>query len=170
MRGTNTLAHSLKNWLKGSPPLARDKLLLLFFTVCGFGITPACAGQMPQVNFLAWSEWDHPRLRGTNLDALYMQNVQKGSPPLARDKSGSLLRETTEKRITPACAGQISLNFSKIILNQDHPRLRGTNYIVFPKVSKTIGSPPLARDKYRGDDRMGVGDRITPACAGQILD
>ena len=91
-----------------------------------------------------------------------------GSPPLARDKFFFAKQKKTVIRITPACAGQIVRAKMPKDLNQDHPRLRGTNVLTLHKEALKEGSPPLARDKLTLLIYDYFISRITPACAGQI--
>ena len=107
LRGTNTFTHSLKPLTVGSPPLARDKYMNQYPTTNIFGITPACAGQMFDINLLLAVAQDHPRLRGTNLCQRGIALAVLGSPPLARDKFLNVFVDIVLLRITPACAGQI---------------------------------------------------------------
>ena len=72
-------------------------------------------------------------------------------------------------RITPACAGQIAIVQRGGNCIKDHPRLRGTNTVSPPFVPISPGSPPLARDKFNVDKEILDQYRITPACAGQII-
>ena len=91
--------------LKGSPPLARGILFLLFSHSPGFGITPACAGNTIWDLMKYVKKEDHPRLRGEYIPNNLAVTQKSGSPPLAR---GILKGESNEPipfGITPACAG-----------------------------------------------------------------
>ena len=94
-------------FIRGSPPLARDKLGIVTGFNDEYRITPACAGQIFLVLPLSTLHQDHPRLRGTNLQpkATYYDLI--GSPPPARDKFVITFKYFHKVGITPACAGQI---------------------------------------------------------------
>ena len=70
-----------------------------------------------------------------------------GSPPLARDKWTFFAIVCVVWGITPACAGQITKYVKHMIVDEDHPRLRGTNELEASINYMNGGSPPLARDK-----------------------
>ena len=68
--------------------------------------------------------------------------------------------------ITPACAGNSSINVKPIFCQQDHPRVCGEQpYRPIPPYPAS-GSPP----RVRGTDQQArfwvYDERITPACAG----
>ena len=86
LRGTNIHLRRKFTIQPGSPPLARDKSFPLPTPRSGIGITPACAGQIVPITYTSIWNWDHPRLRGTNLTPLLLSPLPLGSPPLARDK------------------------------------------------------------------------------------
>ena len=50
---------------------------------------------------------------------------------------------------------------------QDHPRLRGENFVLVSAVGQIGGSPPLARGKLIRANASTQHIRITPACAGK---
>ena len=52
---------------KGSPPLARGKVIANFIAMTGFGITPACAGKRAFDGAGRGETADHPRLRGEKI-------------------------------------------------------------------------------------------------------
>ena len=66
LRGTNFWELIDDELWQGSPPLARDKFEVNGKKHCAIGITPACAGQMPQIQGGYDRAQDHPRLRVTN--------------------------------------------------------------------------------------------------------
>ena len=133
----------------GSPPLARDKYNLTNYQCVGYGITPACAGQIAHFRWHLNLDWDHPRLRGTNQKKLEQIQEYLGSPPLARDKFLFTSSFCCICGITPACAGQIQGLILYLLLMAEHPRLRGTNCHCITAIRSCVGSPPLARDKLQ---------------------
>ena len=111
---------------------------------------------------------DHPRIRGTNSFTSAVRLATVGSPPHTRDKSVETNVAKTEKRITPAYAGQIYGSMPTSENDGDHPRIRGTNKAEVPLLSHPIGSPPHTRDKFFFVLAISDSLRITPAYAGQI--
>ena len=90
-------------------------------------------------------------------------------------------------RITPACAGNRSLQFGKCAAGQDHPRVCGEQIVIIPLHLEMLGSPPRVRGtdipamlagarkwgsppRVRGTvisfSLIEINRRITPACAG----
>ena len=93
---------------RGSPPLARGKVLCMPSFVVPSGITPACAGKSGKTAAQKQVARDHPRLRGEKLLLFCPSWGCRG--------------------ITPACAGKRkgSLVFLREV--EDHPRLRGEKH------------------------------------------
>ncbi len=69
--------------------------------------------------------------------------------------------------ITPACAGKTRDRCRRAGKAEDHPRLRGKNYVVTDSKNPQIGSPPLAREKRIKRNHQEPRPGITPACAGK---
>ena len=90
---------------------------------------------------------DHPRIRGTNYYWYYETQLGIGSSPHTRDKYNNLYPIWIEYRIIPAYAGQIKLFHLRKRGEKDHPRIRGTNYIVNLSPLSSVGSSPHTRDK-----------------------
>ena len=132
---------------RGSPPHTRDKSMLLVFLALTVRITPAYAGQIILRPCTIDAQWDHPRIRGTNVETALDCTSRPGSPPHTRDKCGLLLLPLCLCRITPAYAGQINRLEQLDGGHEDHPRIRGTNYTPPTVGLKSKGSPPHTRDK-----------------------
>ena len=86
IRGTNSKEEKTFCTALGSPPHTRDKLPPLALMVIESGITPAYAGQILWCKKLYCSNWDHPRIRGTNVDTFVPLGIPEGSPTHTRDK------------------------------------------------------------------------------------
>ena len=89
----------------GSPPLARGIPKTGDAVDLKQGITPACAGNTFIPLKLCGRTEDHPRLRGEYRVELSIRLELTGSPPLARGIRLYRLNLLSNKRITPACAG-----------------------------------------------------------------
>ena len=112
---------------------------------------------------------DHPRLRGEYNDWNTDKATEQGSPPLARGIPLYLSDEDKEMGITPACAGNTTMEATLQLGIRDHPRLRGEYIVVTNKRNIFLGSPPLARGihSFLRNENQTAG--ITPACAGNTL-
>ena len=99
----------------GSPPLTRGTLVLYSQKFFPCGITPAYAGNtLPQVRRTARPR-DHPRLRGEHGTVAVTEVTFTGSPPLTR---GTLYKEEAVvllPGITPAYAGNTSVDHFRYI-------------------------------------------------------
>ena len=71
--------------------------------------------------------------------------------------------------ITPACAGNTTMEATLQLGIRDHPRLRGEYIVVTNKRTIFLGSPPLARGILLNSDKQHEPIGITPACAGNTL-
>ena len=130
---------------RGSPPLARG-IQVGGGGESGYsGITPACAGNTKFVPVTQIVLRDHPRLRGEYNDWNTDKATEQGSPPLARGIPLYLSDEDKEMGITPACAGNTTMEATLQLGIRDHPRLRGEYIVVTNKRNIFLGSPPLAR-------------------------
>ena len=134
-----------------------------------FRITPAPAGNTIQ----AWSNTvvagDHPRTCGEHRFRIEFHIRIRGSPPHLRGTPISSLFILMLSRITPAPAGNTSMDFCLVGHEQDHPRTCGEHGDAGEKLLYVAGSPPHLRGTpiitrvY--DNECG----ITPAPAGNTV-
>ena len=173
----------------GSPPLARGTDAKTRLRTVDIRITPACAGNSLVVWSFSASSWDHPRLRGEQLNPAWVEWLMGGSPPLARGTAIVADTSLSHSGITPACAGNSALDGILCAFDWDHPRLRGEQFVLMLHyrpgsgspplargtdaidliISTALGSPPLARGTGIRGPRKARGGGITPACAGNRL-
>ena len=118
--------HSVLN-IQESSPHTRDKWVSFHWSILSHGIIPAYAGQIRHITLDIFGSEDHPRIRGTNVDAGMDLTVEEGSSPHTRDKYYENPSEYQPSRIIPAYAGQIWKPLWRRYQWQDHPRIRGTN-------------------------------------------
>ena len=112
---------------------------------------------------------DHPRLRGENMEAMESRFSQVGSSPLTRGKLYQVNIKSNSKRIIPAYAGKTLIVMIRQVCRQDHPRLRGENWLEPEPVQTGEGSSPLTRGKLPFH-MVDVKDlRIIPAYAGKTF-
>ena len=149
MRGKDTAFIDNDDDAAGSPPLARERRFLVFLFALGLGITPACAGKTFFFCKFKFLIRDHPRLRGKDFCGNGGAALQRGSPPLARERPTFNQCGRFEPRITPACAGKTFILHTAAATGQDHPRLRGKDFLTYPRITCCAGSPPLARERRR---------------------
>ena len=98
-------------------------------------------------------------------DASSLKFVE-GSPPLAWGIPSNAAFTAFPSGITPACAGNTGSSGNSAKIGRDHPRLRGEYDPAARVESIHAGSPPLARGIQVIKYGVQIGDRITPACAG----
>ena len=93
--------------------------------------------------------------------------VEKGSPPLTRERQQIVHERHNRRRITPAYAGKTD---ATVILHRsagDHPRLRGKDKKLLQAINKLRGSPPLTRERQNIAAGSAKDRGITPAYAGK---
>ena len=151
----------------GSPPLTLERQIFGMAIDESNGITPAHAGKTRCTATADKLCRDHPRLRRNDILPLFLSTSNIGSPPLTRERHSSASSGSIFSRITPAYAGTTDIMSFLGSAAGDHPRLRGNDALSRIENKRTLGSPPLARERpLRFLDRVGIY-RITPADAGK---
>ncbi len=148
LRGNNCIHETLESVNRGSPPLAREQRSCLTFSHVPERITPACAGTTRFARMIVGPLQDHPRLRGNNAFYKVSRPFLVGSPPLAREQRSPCSCLCCLAGITPACAGTTDMVDLGLYHAQDHPRLRGNNSSPSANMTRSRGSPPLAREQH----------------------
>ena len=158
------------DWLQpdwvGSPPRVRGTAVQIPGNIREVRITPACAGNSRRPTYKGLRSGDHPRVCGEQYDRLMETSCIEGSPPRVRGTAPEDKPVETNKRITPACAGNSILHCANMLHLKDHPRVCGEQAIFHPDKIPVGGSPPRVRgtvQRLPGSRRLR---RITPACAG----
>ena len=105
-RGKDRIQEKHYNHTPGSPPLTRERPLLLKILVLASRITPAHAGKTKQKIYQRKYLKDHPRSRGKDIKRATVTTVTKGSPPLTRERQVMRVNDIDNKGITPAHAGK----------------------------------------------------------------
>ena len=106
MRGEDILDVERECPFNGSPPHARGRRIHRLNNTIRRRITPACAGKTIVPLRHGIENADHPRMRGEDSSAETKEAGEPGSPPHARGRQTTAGSPTTDKRITPACAGK----------------------------------------------------------------
>ena len=157
------------NPVKGSPPRVRGTDVFIILNRPLPRITPACAGNSPLAVARAAFAKDHPRVCGEQVTQNAILLRDTGSPPRVRGTVLSCPMGSSPLGITPACAGNSSIQAARKGFLQDHPRVCGeqTYSVVLSRIAP--GSPPRVRGTEAADAGLGTGKRITPACAGNSI-
>ena len=111
---------------------------------------------------------DHPRVCGKYKKKDKMQCWMRGSPPRVREVWIRTSKCLLLARITPACAGSISRQYSPPAVSGDHPRMCGKYCFIKTFQVNGLGSPPRVREVFKQFTFYFKIIRITPACAGSI--
>ena len=123
--GKSAIAGRFTHPSEGSPPRVRGKDHPGRYPASPLPITPACAGKRrPPVLPVSGAE-DHPRVCGEKSQETLTRLRRRGSPPRVRGKVLQLQRQSTTRRITPACAGKSVRSQRNDRQSEDHPRVCG---------------------------------------------
>ncbi len=172
MRGEDHPLGTVTSPEKGSPPHARGRRLPSSQMGGVRRITPACAGKTSIISLLEYLLWDHPRMRGEDLNVPFLCLAARGSPPHARGRPMRWKESPMWSRITPACAGKTSRPTGRRETEADHPRMRGEDVLklIFGRLlsgitpacagktmsQATISFPPQDHPRMRGEDSFLV--------------
>ena len=154
---------------QGSPPHTRERLISTVFWYEHRRITPAYAGKTFLLKISHDCNQDHPRIRGKDYIAKFRLYTILGSPPHTRERLNLSIRNMNAVGITPAYAGKTYQEALSTCKNQDHPRIRGKDFLFILRRHSHQGSPPHTRERRSNDDTFDNVDRITPAYAGKTL-
>ena len=169
MRGEYFSVAKYRGFVEGSPPHARGIRRPSVPAPEMRGITPACAGNTPNLKAGDFPERDHPRMRGEYIMFAHNLGCQWGSPPHARGIPAATAFISLCSGITPACAGNTLFTFSSLSSLRDHPRMRGEYVSTCARYSVEPGSPPHARGIHVWRNQRADLPGITPACAGNTF-
>ena len=166
-RGENPLISSKKHPFGGSSPLTRGKRNHYRPTLRDRRLIPAHAGKTAPPSGARVSEPAHPRSRGENRSSSLDSRSEAGSSPLTRGKRGELLEARRGGRLIPAHAGKTRSEAGQRWARRAHPRSRGENHRVLPRLPSALGSSPLTRGKQcaHGMEHLWMG--LIPAHAGK---
>ena len=152
--------------IPGSPPRVRGTGNIFHKACILHRITPACAGNRKPAADLKKIMQDHPRVCGEQPSSVPASYPRPGSPPRVRGTVAYQRIIAYQNRITPACAGNRSMQITTSITLEDHPRVCGEQNVKTNSAEWAEGSPPRVRGtgRVRRPPVSAVG--ITPACAG----
>ena len=106
LRGKDPKYQSSLVFMRGSPPLTRERQLAYCNNDVEIRITPAYAGKTCQFCCYTSGGWDHPRLRGKDGVWVRCPDESQGSPPLTRERLRTWTGTNHFAGITPAYAGK----------------------------------------------------------------
>ena len=147
MRGEDMNSSKITFVTSGSPPHARGRHGIDVIYGVPSGITPACAGKTAPCQTALHGHADHPRMRGEDLQKIWVGDFDGG--------------------ITPACAGKTPSPSYPMGSGTDHPRMRGEDAVMPIQKCVDSGSPPHARGRLLAVPHSHKQTGITPACAGK---
>ena len=148
-------------------PLTRGKLVFLLLRFGGLGLIPAHAGKTTPTRRPWCGSSAHPRSRGENSRAWSSSWMRTGSSPLTRGKHFSDAHFAALSRLIPAHAGKTSRSGRVVGMRRAHPRSRGENRRVRPRLPVWRGSSPLTRGKLTRAAPDVMISRLIPAHAGK---
>ncbi len=149
-----------------SSPYARGAHLPLIRRPHELGLIPACAGSTTGARGRVDCAWAHPRMRGEHGVQHPPAVRTSGSSPHARGAPSAAGRETSPRRLIPACAGSTTTFWRAACGARAHPRMRGEHGVQHPPAVRTSGSSPHARGAPSAAGRETSPRRLIPACAG----
>ena len=132
-------------------------------------IIPAYAGSTAPGGRPAWTNRDHPRIRGEHPENRTDEMRTPGSSPHTRGARHHPDRARSALGIIPAYAGSTATRRHPQQAVPDHPRIRGEHDSDFFVVADTLGSSPHTRGAREFVDRERFPARIIPAYAGSTL-
>ena len=154
----------------GSSPLTRGKHWWLTPPRSLARLIPAHAGKTDAVVRRLAVLPAHPRSRGENPLAAWLEGVCEGSSPLTRGKPALPHSVPQRPRLIPAHAGKTGAIGNSWLIVRAHPRSRGENEMITGTRGASAGSSPLTRGK-RWHFHGGHGShRLIPAHAGKTSD
>ena len=110
---------------RGSSPHARGTRIGNAINEPRNGIIPAGAGNTRHLTVFCKLTWDHPRMRGEHPLRRTLSRIVAGSSPHARGTLFNATVRTAIYGIIPACAGNTTAHRHRILIDGDHPRMRG---------------------------------------------
>ena len=154
----------------GSSPLTRGKPAVPNHDMAPVRLIPAHAGKTENGG-KAWNKATaHPRSRGENPLAAWLEGSCEGSSPLTRGKPVLLSSFGTRKGLIPAHAGKTVTERAAILSGAAHPRSRGENVGLPQPRTPLAGSSPLTRGKRLCYVEELPDGGLIPAHAGKTPD
>ncbi len=150
------------------------------------GTIPVCAGSSSSGSPARVRPWDHPRVRGEQIESVVTtttplgpssrargavppgitHHTKRGLSPRARGAEDRAHGMQRPPRTIPACAGSSSPRTGRSAERRDHPRVRGEQAAGRKALISALGPSPRAR----GADPAGLHRArprgTIPACAG----
>ena len=162
LRGKDLQLLPLSMIQTGSPPLARERHIVLFIPPTSIGITPADAGKTNIVAFIFHQLQDHPRLRGKDEYLSPALPAVLGAPPLTRERPFLTI---------PNNSCIFGIERAWLLSGTGSPCEQSLSEpCSFLYVSNNdSGSPPLTRERLPRPYYHHIFYGITPAHAGKTI-
>ena len=135
-------------------------------SMCTKGSPPHMRGTLPFMGRRKPPSRDHPRTCGEHRCCRLYRKYRPGSPPHMRGTPALDNNPCVALGITPAHAGNTLDALGDILGIEDHPRTCGEHHFSVLDNQAGVGSPPHMRGTRYHGNIFFVGDRITPAHAG----
>ena len=145
--GENPNTERLRQWVFGSSPRGRGKLLLSLDVHVCCGLIPARAGKTSAALILSRRRAAHPRAGGENPATTGLTIGFTGSSPRGRGKQTKEYLELSNQGLIPARAGKTSRLTDRAATWAAHPRAGGENEGTCPFALRHLGSSPRGRGK-----------------------
>ncbi len=134
----------------------------------GLRLIPACAGNIRQTKVERRATSAHPRVCGEHVSDHSRFAVCLGSSPRVRGTSRERQKERHQRRLIPACAGNIPGQRQSEHISTAHPRVCGEHLVGSASWSSRYGSSPRVRGTWLGYWLAWGLARLIPACAGNM--
>ena len=167
--GENPNTERLRQWVFGSSPRGRGKLLLSLDVHVCCGLIPARAGKTSAALILSRRRAAHPRAGGENPATTGLTIGFTGSSPRGRGKQTKEYLELSNQGLIPARAGKTSRLTDRAATWAAHPRAGGENSIGRRRHGLHEGSSPRGRGKHDSGRARRPRVRLIPARAGKTF-
>ncbi len=166
VRGEHRAAELGQDGVAGPSPRARGALRGRPAARPGRGTIPACAGSTSWCMRRRARTRDHPRVRGEHRRPGAGQPAEKGPSPRARGAPRRACGRPSRRGTIPACAGSTGSWGSIVMIERDHPRVRGEHRTGLARNSREAGPSPRARGAPDLAPKFRDAGGTIPACAG----
>ncbi len=132
-------------------------------------LIPACAGNIQELH-LGVGQWPaHPRVCGEHSLKIEWRPAGHGSSPRVRGTYDDDDYSGGQRRLIPACAGNMGGIARRPIPAPAHPRVCGEHPIAGGNHDPIHGSSPRVRGTFLRTMTTNPIPRLIPACAGNIV-
>ena len=131
------------------------------------GSIPACAGEPTWIEICNGIETVYPRVCGGTRLWQAWQSAARGLSPRVRGNLALEFNGVAGQGSIPACAGEPSGRWTRILILRVYPRVCGGTRRYFVQRARQNGLSPRVRGNHRFATLGSVECRSIPACAGE---